>query len=128
MRRVVIIIACFFGVVSTSFAGDRTSKKIVNAMYGCKDKQVFLRHVTSQMSQNDPLANARAVQEERRAGTCLAIKKGQQVKIIDQDKEKHLVQVQTASGVRVWTDSEVFTNYDDREYLETQKLLGVGKN
>lgn len=113
----IIVIFCFLSVASASFAEDITSKtgsaskKVINAMYGCKDKQVFLRHITSQMSQGDPLANARAIQAERMAGTCLFIKKGQQVKIIDQDREEHLVQVQTANGVIVWTESEVFTKY-----------------
>lgn len=126
MQRIFTIVVLFFTIASTSFAGDKTSKTVVNAMYGCKDKQVFLRHITAKMSQDDPFANARAVQAERMAGTCVPFKKGQQVKIVGRDKEKNLVQVQTTNGIIVWTESEVFTNYDDREYLETQKLLGIG--
>jgi hypothetical protein len=126
MRKIFTIVVLFFTIAATSFAGDKTSKIIVNEMYGCKNKQVFLRHITAKMSQDDPSANARAVQAARMAGTCVFFKKGQKVKIIDQDKEKDLVQVQTTNGVIMWTESGVFTNYDDREYLETQKLLGIG--
>ena len=127
MPKIFAIVALFFAIAATSFAGDKTSKTIVNEMYGCKDKQVFLRHITAKMSQDDPFANARAVGAERMTSTCVFFKKGQKVKIIDQDKERDLVQVQTTKGVIMWTESGVFTKYDDHEYLETQKLLGIGK-